>query len=399
LGQCRIQQKYLDPSGALPKCGQTRGIVASTILMQSRKLLVKSVGHKHALKMFPGMGVPVPKIRYLTRMSLRFLAVLVGLSLLGYLVFRTGPRIVWKDLQTVGWGLAVIIILGGFSQLVKAWAWRQAFTCDISGLSWSRSIGTQMASDAMGQLGVAGKLVGEGIRISFLGPTVPLPNGISACAIDGALHSFTAAIVTVLGITATLVVAPLSGIWRVYALLVSSVLIGVMVLATVGVASRWPLAGKVTRAIARLPFLHDWVSGKQSIIDSAENNLLTFHRQAPAAFWANLTLNALWHALAVLEVFVILRFMGARIAPIAAFVAEGMTKVINLVGALNPGNLGTYEAGNMLIAKMFGVTGTAGLTLALCRRARAVFWAGVGALCMVMMKRADWTARKAATSA
>ena len=41
----------------------------------------------------------------------------------------------------------------------------------------------------------------------------------------------------------------------------------------------------------------------------------------------------------------------------------------------------------MLIAKMFGVAGTAGLTLALCRRARAIFWAAVGAMCMIVMKR------------
>ena len=71
---------------------------------------------------------------------------------------------------------------------------------------------------------------------------------------------------------------------------------------------------------------------------------------------------------------------------VGAFVVEGLTKVINLVGAFNPGNFGTYEGGNMLIAKIFGVTGTAGLTLALCRRARAVFWAGVGAMCMIVMK-------------
>jgi hypothetical protein len=64
--------------------------------------------------------------------------------------------------------------------------------------------------------------------------------------------------------------------------------------------------------------------------------------------------------------------------------------VINLVGAVNPGNVGTYEGGNMLIANMFGVTATAGLTLALCRRAGAIFWAGVGAMCMIVMKRADW---------
>ena len=42
----------------------------------------------------------------------------------------------------------------------------------------------------------------------------------------------------------------------------------------------------------------------------------------------------------------------------------------------------------MLIAKMFGVTSTTGLTLALCRRTRTVFWAGVGAICMIVMKKA-----------
>lgn len=339
------------------------------------------------------------KFHSLTRISLRFLAALLGLGLLAFLVFRTGPGIVWKELQTVGWGVALIIILGGFSQLVKACAWRQTFTCDISGLSWSRSFGAQLASDAIGQLGLAGKLVGEGIRISLLGPGVPLANGISAGAIDGALHTFTAAIITVLAVTATLVVAPLSSVWRVYGLVVSSALITVMILAGVAVASRWPLAGNAAKAIGRLPFLHNWVSSKQSVIDSAENNLLDFHHKAPASFWASLGLNALWHALAILEVFIVLRFMGARIAPLGAFVVEGMTKVINLVGALNPGNLGTYEAGNMLIAKMFGVTGTTGLTLALCRRTRATFWAAVGALCMVSMKRTDWRTRRAATSA
>ena len=49
----------------------------------------------------------VSKFRFLIRISLRFLAALVGLGLLGYLVFRTGPGIVWKQLQTVGWGLAL----------------------------------------------------------------------------------------------------------------------------------------------------------------------------------------------------------------------------------------------------------------------------------------------------
>jgi len=331
------------------------------------------------------------RFRSFFRFSLRFFAAVLGIGLLGYLVFRTGPGLVWKQLQVVGWGVALIIILGGLSQFIKTCAWRQAFTCELSKLSWSRSFVGQLISDGIGQFGVAGKVIGEGMRISMLGRAVPLANALSAGAIDGGLHSFTAVLVTVSGIAATLLLAPLSAASRAYALLLVAALVALVILAGISVTRRWHLVGNAIRAIGRLPRLRNWVSDKQSIIDSAEDNLLTFHDEAPAAFWTTLICNLLWHALAVLEVYVILRFMGARIALGGAFVVEGLTKVINLVGAFNPGNFGTYEAGNMLIAKIFGVTGTSGLTLALCRRARTLFWAGIGAMCMVAMKRTEDT--------
>jgi Lysylphosphatidylglycerol synthase TM region len=321
--------------------------------------------------------------------SLRFFAALLGLGLLSYLVFRTGPGIVWKQLQAVGWGFALVILLGGLSQLAKTCAWRQAFTCDISRLSWYRSFVAQLISDGIGQFGVAGKVVGEGTRISLLGRAVPLSNALSAGAIDGALHAFSAALVMVLGISVVLMIGPVSVRWRVYAALLIVMLVSAVILAAVSVKKRWQLLGHASRAIGRLPRLHTWVSDKQPIIDSAESNLLSFRDEAPAAFWATLIFNLLWHMLAVLEVYIILRFMGAGFTVGGAFIVEGLTKVINLVGAFNPGNFGTYEGGSMLIAKMFGVTSTTGLTLALCRRTRTVFWAGVGAMCMIVMKKAE----------
>ena len=74
-------------------------------------------------------------LQSLTRLCLRFFAALLGLGLLSYLVFRAGPGVIWKQVQAVGWGFALIIILGGFSQLIRTWAWRQTFMCDIRGLS------------------------------------------------------------------------------------------------------------------------------------------------------------------------------------------------------------------------------------------------------------------------
>jgi len=246
-------------------------------------------------------------------------------------------------------------------------------------------------SDAVGQLGFAGKLFGESLRISMLGPSVPLANGISSSAIDGALHAFTAVVVTVLGVTATLLITPLDGRWRINALLLAVFLIALVVTSVVAVAKGWRLMGNTARVMGRLPRLHKWVDTKLCVIDSAEHNLLTFYREAPAAFRASLLLNFLWHAMAILEVYFIMRFMGARVGIVSAFAMEGLTKMINLVGALSPGNVGTYEGGNMLMAHMFGVTATAGLTLALCRRARAIFWAGVGAASMIVLKKGKST--------
>ena len=334
-------------------------------------------------------GSTAPRLQSFIRFSLRFFAALLGFSLLGYLVFRSGPGTVWKELEAIGWGFALVIVLGGISQLAKTCAWRQAFTCDISGLSWFRSFVAQLISDGIGQFGVAGKVVGEGTRISLLGRAVPVSNALSAGAIDGALHAFTAVVVTISGISAILMIGPISVRWRVYAALLIVVLVSAVILAAVALRKRWQLVGRATRAIGRLPRLHTWVSDRQPIIDSAEDNLLSFRDKAPAAFWATLLFNLLWHMLAVLEVYIILRFMGAGFTLSGAFIVEGLTKVINLVGALNPGNFGTYEGGSMLIAKMFGVTSTTGLTLALCRRARTVFWAGVGAMCVIVMKKAE----------
>jgi len=333
------------------------------------------------------MGCLVTKFRYLLRIVFRSFVPLLGVSLLGYTVFRTGPGAVWKQLQAMGWGLVVIIVLGGFSQIAKAWACRQTLTCDIGALSWSRCFVAQLAADAVGQLGFAGKLLGESLRVSMLGATVPLADAISSSAVDGGLHTFTAAVVTVLGITATLLLAPLSETLRVYALVVVALVITVVALAAVAVASGWQLMGNAARAIGRLPGLYRFVASKLPIIDSAEHNLLTFYRENPAAFYANLTLNSVWHAMAIMEVYLILHFMGTKISVVGACALEGLTKMINLIGVVSPGNFGTYEGGNILITNLLGVSGTTGLTLALCRRARAVFWAAVGAACVVTVKR------------
>ncbi len=327
------------------------------------------------------------KLDHITKATVQFFPVVLGVGLLAYLVMRTGPQMIWNGVRAVGFGLALIVVLGGVSHLLKTAAWRLTFTCDITRLSWRRSFAMRLVAEAIGQLGFAGKLFGEGMRVALLGSAVPIENSISAAALDNGLYTVTAAIVAVSGIIATLLFASVSGRWRLYSLVFAGALVAAVVLIAVAFGRRWKLMGNTARTIGRIPALKGWVNRKQIVIDSTEHNLLNFHRNAPAAFWASVTLNFLCHALAVLEVYLVLRFMGARSSLLGAFMLEAFTKVINLIGALNPGNVGTYEGGTMLITRLFGITGTVGLSLALCRRARAIFWAAIGALCLIVMRR------------
>ena len=329
----------------------------------------------------------MPKTGSPTRSWFRAFTALSGLGLMAYLVLRSGPQTIWSHVQAVGWGLVVIIALAGISHLLKTWAWRLTFTCDLSGISWSRSLAMRLISEAIAQIGIAGKVLGEGVRVSLLGSAVPIANGISSGALDAGLYILASALVTVSGVSFVLMFASVSAKWRLYALLFSGILLMLVVLLALAIHKGWRFISAITRAVGRIPGLKNRVGNKQAVVESAEDNLLRFHHDAPGRFWASLGLNFACHALAVLEVYIILHFMGVKVGLLAAFVLEGLTKLINTVGALNPGNVGTYEGGNVLITKLFGISASSGLTLALCRRARALFWAAIGAMCLIAMKR------------
>jgi hypothetical protein len=325
-------------------------------------------------------------VNSVAKFSFRFFAALLGLALLTTLVLRTGPQTIWNQVHKVGFGLVLVILLGGLAHLIRTWSWRLIVGYEITAVPWSRSFAACLVSEALGQLGVGGKVLGEGMRISLLRSAVPLTNAIPASAIDGGIHLVTSLIVMLSGITVTLLLAPLSGTWRNSALMFASAVIAVLILVFVSIGKRWALMGNAARAIERVPRFHNWTVRRLPVIDSSEQNLLDFLHKAPARFCAAFLLNFLWQAITILEIYIILRFMGTQITVLGASVMEGLTKLINLVGAFNPGNVGTYEGGNMLITKLFSVAGTVGLTLALCRRACVLFWASIGAICLMLMR-------------
>jgi phosphatidylglycerophosphate synthase len=321
------------------------------------------------------------------RPALRLLAVIGSVALLGYLVRHAGPAALWQNLIRLGWGFTAVIALAGISHLVRTWAWRLTLGTERRKISFPNLVGLRLGAEAAGQLGILGQTFGDSVRVSHLSRLIQKTCCLASVTLDRGLYLVTGMIVTIGGLVAALPLLSRSHALHFYAglLIVGSAAFLLFVL--VAMRKRSPLLSQGARLVGRIPRLKTWIEQRLRSIESLENALFDFHHVTPGLFWCSFALNLAAHCLAILEVCWVLWLLGTHIGVVGALVIEAMTKLVNAVGGLNPGNIGTYETGNMLIVKIFGVTNATGLALALTRRLRALFWTAVGCVSLVLLTK------------
>jgi phosphatidylglycerophosphate synthase len=323
------------------------------------------------------------------RLPLRIFVASMGVVLFAYLVWQAGPSKLWQNVVKLGWGLIWVLALTGVSHIARAWAWRLTLGDYKYKDSFPRLLGLRLGAEAAGQLGIVGQTVGDSIRLSQLSPEIPRANGLASVTLDRGLYIATGIVVLIAGFVVALPMLSHSRALHLYASLSVFVLIAFLLTMQLAVGKRWPVISASARFFARASFLKNWIENRFVLIESVENTLLDFHHNAPRAFWASFSLNLAAHCIAVMEVCLVLSLMGVKFGVFSALVVEAMTKVVNVVGTINPGNFGTFEGGNMLIGKMVGLTGATGLAFGLASRLQALFWAAVGGICLFILTRSS----------
>lgn len=320
--------------------------------------------------------------------AFRIAAALLGTVLLGYLITRIGTVALMDSLHRLGWGILLIFALGGIAHVVKAAAWRLTLSGSSNRVSFSRLFQLRLISEAIGQAGALAQFFGEGLRISALSKEIPIDERMSSVALDRALFVVTGALISFGGLAAALVIVPLSAALHLYAALFALGIAGLMCSVVVAVIRRWRLLSGSALVCSRLPYAGRRIKSALPLIRAVEGRLLEFNRTSPFAFWTSLVLNLVCHGLAILEVYLTLLLLGAKIPILGALVYEALTKLVNAAGSLTPGNIGTYEGGNMLIGRVFALPVSIGLAVAVTRRARAIFWTAAGAACFLFLSKA-----------
>src|SRR6202021_3586530 len=160
------------------------------------------------------------------RLPLRVLGAILGILLFIHLIHRAGPAKLLASMIVLGWGLALVIAWGGVAHLLKTWAWRLSLLDGKHQVSFARMLGLRLSSEAVGQFGGLAQLFGDGLRVSLLGPAIPLSHGIASVTIARAFFVVSAAVVSILGLAAALAVLTLPDKLIVYAIVFACLLLG-----------------------------------------------------------------------------------------------------------------------------------------------------------------------------
>ena len=91
-------------------------------------------------------------------------------------------------------------------------------------------------------------------------------------------------------------------------------------------------------------------------------------------------LDLVFHVLAVLEVFLTLRWLLGDSSPTLAqaIVFEALNRVMTVAFKFVPFRIGVDEALSGAIAPMLALNPTAGVSLAVVRKVRSLFWSAIG---------------------
>ena len=296
---------------------------------------------------------------------LTIIAALGGVALFVYSVREAGVGRIATGIARVGWGIVPILALAGLRFVLRAEAWRLC-TPIGSRLKLREAFKAFVAGDALGNVTPLGLIASEPTKVFLTRHQLATRESIASLAIDNLVYALSVIVMIAAGLVVMMATVPLSfemQEWSVVGLAVLAVVcaLGLRVLRRRHVHVR-AAGGGWRERFGKL---------RQAVTDAAAH---------PDRLWRAFALDVSFHAVAVLEVFITLRWLlGDRSPTLAeAVMFESLNRVITAAFKFVPLRVGVDEAATGAFAPLVGVNPVAGVALAVVRKVRSLFWMAVG---------------------
>ena len=304
---------------------------------------------------------------------------LFGLMLFAYFVRKAGVGEIFAGIRRLGTAFLFILAISSIRHIVRSVAWTKCVEAPFQ-LRFRDALAARLMGDALGNIiPLASVAVSEPSKAVFVKDRLPLMVGLSALAVENIFYSLSVCLFIFAG-TATLLLSfslPKPLRYASIGALVTVVIIvplGYLILrqqakflsASIGYLGKKGIASKlVTRIKPRLETLEERIYG--------------FYHRGNRGLVMIFLLEFLFHVAGVAEIYATLIYVSP-IAPSLrqAFILESVNRIINVAFKFVPLRAGVDEGGTGQVSKVLGFAKATGVTLAIVRKGRDIFWSTIG---------------------
>lgn len=314
------------------------------------------------------------------KLSLVFLV--LGIALLGVLIYQVGPAKLWADILRIGPSVLWVLLVGLASMFFLAVAWKELLYPERTTATVWDLFGAGLVGFAVNEL-TPGSVAGEPVKGAQLQGKVPPEDIVSSLILHNYLYIITNFLQIALGALIGLIWLDLAPALMWGTIVVTVVVAGILVLLTLAI--RWGMAERFMKGLRflRLPIQN--IEGAIEGASKADLQARTYATERRAAFWRAFLWIFAARTMAVVEIWVILLIIGHPAGFATLMLLQASSLLVYVIFFFVPSQMGANEAGSTLIFKLLRFDPATGLLMELVRRLRKITVIVIG-LCLLGLK-------------
>jgi Lysylphosphatidylglycerol synthase TM region len=291
---------------------------------------------------------------------------------------RAGIVTILDSARALGAGFVLLILLSGLRHALRTTAWHASIGRGTPRPGLLNLFGLRLVGEGLNGVTPAGQLLGESVKTLVASKVMPASASASSVVIENIIYGFGAALFMLSGAVWLLVSSSPharlgDGIVIVCMTASMFVLLGLL-------RRRAPLAQSLLALMPAKWRLTRSVRRHEDRMIAIETDIHDFFRTRRNAFIVLLGVEFLTNFTGVAEVYLILRVTTLHASLVTSYLVEVANRAVQLFFAFIPFGLGVEEASAAGTLAALGYSAGQGVSLAVLRRARTIFWSGLGLL-------------------
>lgn len=307
-----------------------------------------------------------------------------GAALFAYFVYSVGASEILAQVERFGVvGFAVLLALYFLRMCARAAAWKLSVYEPYT-ISLRKTIPAVIIGEAMSSMIPLGILISGTAKAVAVRKRLPLVVGLSSVATENLFYSIVTSIFLILGAYTFLRSFNLEEGWAITIDVLIAIIFLILIFLITMIVRQWHFASEICEWIYEMGYLRGALEHGRLQVRLFENFIYGFYRRYPRLFMPICLLEAAYHVLGIVETWFILSRISPAVTTLASsFLLESVSRLITIVFKLVPFLIGVDEAGAKFVGETLAMGAGVGVTLAIIRKGRILFWTAIGLVLII----------------